>query len=78
MCKVYTKYIPWNQETLFTTQELNYIEGLLTKYLESYVESKGGMDKLDLYTEEKVEMMEEEAIEFILKYFRNNRGKPTD
>lgn len=78
MCKVYTKDIPGNEDTLFTTQELNYIEGLLTEHLLSYVESKGGMEKLDLYTEEELDMMIDLKIEFILEYLRNNRGKPTD
>lgn len=71
MCKVYTKDISWNEGTLFTTEELSYIEGLLVEHLHGYVESKGGMEKLDLYAEEELDMMIDENIEFTLEYLKN-------
>lgn len=53
-------------QILFTDKQLNGIEKLLAIHLESYIESKGGIENLVLYTGEELEEIQRQQYEVIL------------
>lgn len=75
MCRIYAKDIPWTYSCdgiFFTTEELKKIEKLLLTHLEGYIESKGGLDKLDLVSEEELERMARRSYEEIVEGLAQN------
>ncbi|NLY76870.1 MAG: hypothetical protein GX080_02140 [Tissierellia bacterium] len=64
MCRIYTREIPALFEgTLFSSKKLEEIEKLLLTYLKDYIHSKGGIEKLQLYSEEELDLIFEETFE---------------
>ena len=66
MCRINAYELPDNYEdsnVLFTNTQLDLIGNLTTEYLENYIAEKGGIDKLDLYSVEELNIMDEIEIE---------------
>lgn len=60
MCKAYAEELPIifeYEKILFSDKQIKEIEKLLIEHLESYIESKGGIDKLELLTEAELDEM---------------------
>ncbi len=66
--------IPGNEGLLFSLEELKNIESILLGHLENYIESKGGMDKVELYTREELDKIDEQDTEEVLDALANYRG----
>ena len=62
MSKVFAMEIPGLEEygVIFSLEELEHIGELFFEHLESYVRSKGGIHKLDLYTEDELDKIAKE------------------
>ncbi|NMA95103.1 MAG: hypothetical protein GX974_03595 [Clostridiales bacterium] len=77
MCRIYAAELPGSgdNDILFSLEELKHIEKLLLEHLENYVDSKGGIDNVDVYTEEELDKIDEEQIrevkEFIAEHYRS-------
>ena len=85
MCKIYTQELPIIFETdrvsegiLFTDNQLEEIEKLLVIHLEGYIESKGGIKNLILYTEEELEEIQQQQYEIILDGLSQKTGASKD
>lgn len=60
MCRAYAQELPIifeYEKILFSDKQLEELEKLLTDHLENYIASKGGIDKLELLTEEELDEM---------------------
>ena len=58
MCKAYAEELPIifeYEKILFSDKQIKEIEKLLTDHLENYIAGKGGIDKLELLTEEELD-----------------------
>lgn len=84
MCRLYAQELPIvfeYEQILFSDTQIEEIEGLLLTHLSSYIEKKGGLDKLDLYTEEELDEMlrqdHEEIMEGMTKKFGASREEIT-
>ena len=85
MCKIYTQELPIIFETdrvsegiLFTDNQLEEIEKLLVIHLEGYIESKGGIKNLILYTEEELEKIQQQQYESIVDSLSQRWGIPEE
>lgn len=74
ICRIYSREIPGNQGLILSIEEINHIEELLIEHLEAYVEIKGGINKLDLYTEEELNKMDEEDCGDVIEMIRKANG----
>ena len=74
MCRIYAMEIPGNEGLLFSLEELKNIESILLGHLENYIESKGGMDKVELYTREELDKIDEQDTEEVLDALANYYG----
>ena len=64
MCRIYTREIPALFEgTLCRSTKLEEGEKVLLTYLKDYIHSKGGIEKLQLYSEEELDLIFEETFE---------------
>ena len=60
MCKIYAQELPIvfeYEKILFTDRQIEEIENLILTHLENYIKSKGGVENLDLFTEEELDIM---------------------
>lgn len=74
MCRIYAMDIPADEELLFSLEELKNIENILLGHLENYIESKGGLDKVHLYTREELDKIDEQDTEEVLDALANYYG----
>lgn len=74
MCRIYAMEIPGNEDLLFSLEELKSIESILLGHLENYIESKGGLDKVDLYIREELDKIDEEDTEEMMDALANYYG----
>ena len=69
MCEIYAKEIPGIFETdkvLFTDKQLKELERLITEHLENYIKGKGGINKLEILTEDELDQIAMEDHEIIM------------
>ena len=57
-CTRYSQDIPGLYNRPFSQNQLAHITVLLNRYIDSYIDKKGGMDKLRLYTNEELDEMD--------------------
>ncbi len=76
MCRIFTLEIP--SDEIYTDKQLKLIEGLLLEYLETYIEKKGGMDKLDLIPPEVLYEMDAIETEYMLNLIADFCGVPRE
>lgn len=74
MCDRYVVDLPGSEDTLFTTEELNHLSDLLVKHLESYIKNKGGLDKVEYYTEEELDEIAKKETEEIFNAMARRYG----
>ncbi len=72
MCRRYAKDLPKIFDYLFTQDQIELIGDLLTKYVTEYVEAKGGIEKLDLYTPEELDELDKKQIDDVLALIRSH------
>ena len=76
-CKAYAEELPIvfeDEKILFSTKQIKEIERLITDHLEGYVASKGGIDKLKLFTEAELDAMALQDHEIIMEGLANRLG----
>lgn len=85
MCEIYSKDLPFAfeyEKVLFSTKQIKQITKLITEHLTSYVETKGGYDKLDLMTEEEIEEKfqadYQESLDYMAAYFNTTKEHIVD
>ena len=69
MCKIYAQELPIvfeYEKILFTDRQIEEIENLILTHLENYIKSKGGVENLDLFTEEELDIMLRQDYEMII------------
>lgn len=73
-CMFHANELSADENTLFTTDQLELIANLWLKYIEKYIEQKGGIDKLELYTTEELDKIAEKewgvVRKLIKKYYK--------
>ncbi len=75
MVDIYTKEIPQLfEDTIFTGEHLEKIRKRLLEYLKNYINSRGGIENLDLYTEEELDIIFEQNVEYILNRLSRKLG----
>lgn len=75
MVDIYTKEIPQLfEDTIFTGEHLEKIRKRLLEYLKNYINSRGGIENLDLYTEEELDIIFEQKVEYILNRLSRKLG----
>jgi len=85
MCQRFAMEFPGTDLGYFEQNELEYLASLLEQYIQAYIEKKGGLYNLNIYTEEELdEMWLDEtnellevirSAEFKLKIAKNQRKK---
>ncbi len=79
MIKIYTGEIPeLFEDMLFSTEHLKEIEEKLLIYLKNYICSRGGIENLDLYTEEELEEIAQKDLEKIIAGLARKFNVSTD
>lgn len=61
----------------YTLEQQRFLASLFLKYIETHIEKVGGYDKLNLYTVEEVEAIEDKATEDMFKAlesYKKSRG----
>lgn len=69
MCKIYAQELPMvfeYEKILFSDRQIEEIENLILTHLENYIKSKGGVENLELYTEEELDIMLQQDYEIIV------------
>jgi len=66
MCNIYAEELPFIFDILLTDKQIKILAKLFEKYLKEYIKKKGGFDKLNLYTEEEINLQFEKDREIIL------------
>lgn len=79
MVTIYTSEIPGLFEGMvFTVKDLQEIKGKLLTYLRDYIDKKGGIENLDLYTEEELEEITQRDVEIIIEGLAKRYNVTTD
>ncbi|NLJ79109.1 MAG: hypothetical protein GX329_07080 [Tissierellia bacterium] len=81
MCKIHASELPLAFEydgILFAQDQIELIERLMVQHLENYIESKGGIDKLELFTEEELDAMMDATYESIMNILAERAGISRD
>lgn len=69
MCKIYAQELPIVFEyegILFSDKQIEEIKNLLVTHLANYIKKNGGIENLELYTEEELDIMLKQDYEIIL------------
>ena len=74
MCDRYVIDLPGSEDTLFTTEELNHLSDPLVEHLKGYIENKGGLDKVEYYTEEELDEIAKKETEEIFEAMAHRYG----
>ena len=74
MCDRYAIDLSGSEDTLFTTGELNHLSDLLVEHLEGYIKNKGGLDKVEYYTEEELDEIAKKETEEIFETMARRYG----
>jgi hypothetical protein len=78
MCQLYVKDFPWLFNQLFLQEELDHIAGLLEQYIKDYIEDIGGVENLQLLTEEEMdELWEADVAALFTRIGWYGKGKRT-
>ena len=82
MCRIYATELPITfeyEKILFTTRQIKEIESLLIDHLTSFVDNKGGYEKLNLMTEEEIEEEfqrdHQQTLDLMASYFNTTRDE---
>ena len=78
MCKKYILDVIHYEDGLVTVEERTRVTKVFYRYLKTYVDGKGGMDKLELLTEEELDALWEEEVEGFLNDLRRLERKYND
>ncbi|NLZ93326.1 MAG: hypothetical protein GX922_04830 [Firmicutes bacterium] len=71
MCQRYARDIPYIfNKQLFTQEQLKRVAELLNEYIVAYVAKKGGIDKLEIYSEEELDAMFDRVLEEVMQNLR--------
>ena len=69
MCKIYSQELPMvfeYEKILFSDRQIEESENLILTHLENYIKGKGGIENLELYTEEELDIMLQQDYEKII------------
>mgnify|MGYP000912655110 CR=1 FL=1 len=66
MCIKYASELPGLFSQIFTVEQVEHIAALFLQYIDTYIDKKGGYDKLELYTLEELDAIADADIQFIL------------
>jgi hypothetical protein len=69
MCRIYARDMPGIFSQLFTQDQLNHVAKLLEQYICDYIQEKGGLDRLKLYTNKELEEIEDKITDTIKGVF---------
>lgn len=70
MCNRYILEIINGCDGLVTVEERAHVTDIFYRYIKDYVDNQGGMDKLDLWTQEKLDAFWKEASEDFINVIR--------
>ena len=59
---------------LYTQDQLDHVAGLIETYMNDYINQIGGFEKLDLYTEEDLEKIDQEQVDELMETLEWFRG----
>ena len=74
MCDRYAIDLSSNEDTLFTTEELNHLSDLLVEHLEGYIKNKGGLGKVEYYTEKELDEIAKKENEALFEAMARRYG----
>ena len=74
MSKLHAFDIPNITGQLYTLDQLEHVAGLNETYMNDYINQIGGFEKLDLYTEEELEKIDQEQVDDLLETLEWFRG----
>ncbi len=66
MCNIYAKELPYVFNILLTDKQIRILAKLFEEYLSDYIKKKGGFNKLNLYSEEEINLQFENDRRIIL------------
>ncbi len=69
-CKKFSQEIPISYEKPFMQEQLDHIALLLNQYINNYINEKGGIDKLRLYTDKELEEIDEKEARELLEMLK--------
>ena len=74
MSKLNAFDIPNITGQLYTQDQLDHVAGLIEKYIYDYINEIGGFKKLELYTEEELEVIDQEQVDDLMETLEWFRG----
>lgn len=69
-CIRYAADVPFIYRRPFRQSQLDHIANLLKQYIDAYLHKKGGIDKIRLYTDEELDLMDELETQELLEFYR--------
>ncbi len=67
MCKSHAYDLPLISDLLYTIDQLDLISRFLKEYINDYIEEIGGYDKLNLFTEDELDEIDEKQVDNLFK-----------